>query len=100
MISFLSTLTIITFVHKVVSFNHGMRERYHSSIHSLKRLAMKQDSELEVDVAVIGGGIAGSTISYLLQDREKLQVALIDPKVNSPGAWYVNEFSKFYSIFN
>jgi len=41
-------------------------------------------------VAVIGGGIAGTTISWLLQEREGLQVALIDPKVDVPGAWYPN----------
>lgn len=42
------------------------------------------------DVAVIGGGIAGSTISWLLQDQYKLQVALIDPCVFIPGSWYPN----------
>ena len=43
-----------------------------------------------VDVCVIGGGIAGSTISWLLQERENCTVALIDPRVNDPGTWYPN----------
>ena len=47
-------------------------------------------ADINVDVCVIGGGIAGTTISWLLQEREKLQVALIDPKVNKPGSWYPN----------
>lgn len=47
-------------------------------------------ADLVVDVAVIGAGIAGTTISWLLQEREALQVALIDPKVNVVGAWYPN----------
>ena len=58
---------------------------------------MKYD--YDVDVAVIGGGIAGSTISYLLQDREKLKVALIDPKVNSPGAWYTHHLNMLLTIY-
>lgn len=45
---------------------------------------------VEVDVAIIGGGIAGSSISWLLQEREKCSVALIDPRVNTPGTWYPN----------
>lgn len=49
-----------------------------------------QSADINVDVAVIGGGIAGTTISWLLQEREALNVALIDPKVNVPGAWYPN----------
>ena len=43
-----------------------------------------------VDVAVIGGGIAGTTISWLLSERQNLSVALIDPRVNVKGAWYPN----------
>ena len=52
--------------------------------------SLRMQSDVNVDVAVIGGGIAGTTISWLLQEREGLQVALIDPKVNVPGAWYPN----------
>lgn len=44
----------------------------------------------DVDVAVIGGGIAGTTISWLLSDRQNLSVALIDPRVDVEGAWYPN----------
>jgi len=45
---------------------------------------------LNLDVAVIGGGIAGSTISWLLQERHGLKVGLIDPRANSQGTWYPN----------
>lgn len=54
------------------------------------RLTPATPGDINVDVCVIGGGIAGTTISWLLQERENLQVALIDPKVNKPGSWYPN----------
>ena len=44
----------------------------------------------KVDVAVIGAGIGGSTISWLLQEQHSCSVALIDPRVNKPGSWYPN----------
>jgi hypothetical protein len=47
-------------------------------------------TDVNVDVAVIGGGIAGSSISWLLQERENCTVTLIDPKVDTAGAWYPN----------
>lgn len=50
----------------------------------------KPFSGLEVDVAVVGGGIAGTAISCLLQDQHKCKVALIDPRVNSVSSWYPN----------
>ena len=43
-----------------------------------------------VDVAVVGGGIGGSTISWLLQEQQQCTVALIDPRVNVRGTWYPN----------
>ena len=43
-----------------------------------------------VDVAVVGGGIGGSTISWLLQEQQQCSVALIDPRVNTRGTWYPN----------
>ena len=46
--------------------------------------------DYDVDVCVLGGGIGGSTISWLLQERENCTVALIDPKVDQPGVWYPN----------
>ena len=61
-------------------------QRRSSTLHS--RFLMKYD--IEVDVAVIGGGIAGSTISYLLQEQQKLSVALVDPRANGEGTWYPN----------
>ena len=48
------------------------------------------DFDFDVDVAIIGGGIAGSSISFLLQERENCRVALIDPRVDTPGTWYPN----------
>ena len=57
--------------------------------HDVLRMSAPHDS-LEVDVAIIGGGIAGSSISWLLQEREMCSVALIDPRVNTPGTWYPN----------
>lgn len=44
----------------------------------------------DVDVAVVGSGIGGSTISWLLQEQQQCKVALIDPRVNTPGTWYPN----------
>jgi len=46
-------------------------------------------NDIEVDVCVLGGGIAGSTISWLLQERENCKVALVDPKIEI-GTWYPN----------
>lgn len=51
---------------------------------------MAAEGNLNVDVAVIGGGIAGSSISWLLQEKENCTVALIDPRVDTPGTWYPN----------
>jgi lycopene beta-cyclase len=51
---------------------------------------MSASADVDVDVAVIGGGIAGSIISWSLQETEKCRVALIDPQVNKPGTWYPN----------
>ena len=53
------------------------------------RLSSSRES-IDVDVAIVGGGIAGSSISWLLQETEKCTVALIDPRVNTPGTWYPN----------
>jgi hypothetical protein len=44
----------------------------------------------EVDVAVIGGGIGGTTIAWLLQDQHNLKVALIDPRADQSTTWYPN----------
>lgn len=47
--------------------------------------------DYNVDVVVIGGGIAGSTISWLLQERHNCNVALIDPRADEgAGTWYPN----------
>lgn len=47
-------------------------------------------TESNVDVAVLGGGIAGTSISWLLQEQYKCNVALIDPRADERGTWYPN----------
>ena len=42
------------------------------------------------DVAVVGSGPTGQTISYMLQAQLGLSVALIDPRVNADAIWYPN----------
>ena len=42
------------------------------------------------DVAVIGGGIAGTALSFLLQTQQQCKVVLIDSRANSTGTWYPN----------
>ncbi len=61
---------------------------YSSRVNRISSWKMAVDHE--VDVAVIGSGIAGSTISFLLQERHNCKVALIDPSVNTEGHWYPN----------
>ena len=38
-------------------------------------------SERNFDVVVLGGGIAGSAISFLLQAQQGLSVAIVDPRL-------------------
>ena len=48
-------------------------------------------ADVDVDVTVIGGGIAGTTISWLLQEKEGLKVAMVDPNANNNNqTWYPN----------
>lgn len=42
------------------------------------------------DVTVLGGGPAGTTIAWLLQEKHNLKVALVDPKGNKGASWYPN----------
>lgn len=62
----------------------------HSPLQNAARRGLHMASPIQVDVAVIGGGIAGTTISWLLQDQQNCSVLLIDPKVDVKGAWYPN----------
>ena len=43
----------------------------------------------EVDVAVIGAGVGGCTIAWMLAEKEECKVALIDSEVET-GTWYPN----------
>lgn len=43
----------------------------------------------EVDVAVIGAGVGGCTIGWMLAEKKNCKVAIIDPKVET-GSWYPN----------
>ena len=49
---------------------------------------MKYD--YNVDVIVVGGGIAGTALSWLLQEQHDCKVAIIDSKANGTGTWYPN----------
>jgi hypothetical protein len=66
--------SILAFTSPLLSYSRGSRSP--SSV-----LKMGQ---VEVDVAVIGGGIAGTSISWLLREQQNLTVALIDPRVDVP----------------
>ena len=95
----------------LTSMTVGFHNRNINSYISISRSNTRIFMTTNVDVAVIGGGIAGninsiiiivssiiiiltliigSTISWLLQEREGLKVALIDPRANTPGSWYPN----------
>jgi len=54
-------------------------------------LRMGTDFDREVDVVVLGGGVAGTTLSWVLQEKEQLSVALVDPLAHvETGTWYPN----------
>jgi lycopene beta-cyclase len=42
------------------------------------------------DVAVLGSGPAGTAIAFLLQEQQKCNVVMIDPRGNSEKTWYPN----------
>jgi lycopene cyclase-like protein len=46
--------------------------------------------QVDVDVAVVGAGPAGTTIAWLLQEQQKCKVAMIDPSGDSEATWYPN----------
>jgi flavin-dependent dehydrogenase len=97
---FLAYLALASIVYVVGSFHaqrtsplintaHVMGSR-HYALRMTSPFVSASSSPLEVDVAVLGGGIAGSTISYLLAEQQGLQTALIDPAGDSIGTWYPN----------
>eukprot|EP01038_Epipyxis_sp_PR26KG_P007227 gene7227-9858_t len=47
-------------------------------------------ADFDIDVAVVGGGPAGSTIAWLLQEQEQCRVAIIDPNADKASTWYPN----------
>jgi lycopene beta-cyclase len=82
----LAFVFILPIIEGLRSFTYSLkRSRFLNSL-SFSILGTKYD----VDVCVLGGGIAGSTISWLLQERENCSVVLVDPKVDQVGAWYPN----------
>ena len=62
----------------------AMQQHYSGSRSISKRTMSMQiqssPSERTFDVVVMGGGIAGSSISYLLQAQQGLTVAVVDPR--------------------
>lgn len=60
------------------------------SVKRMNQLSVQNQYDHEVDVAVVGGGIAGTTISWLLQEQQSCSVAIIDAKANATGTWYPN----------
>jgi hypothetical protein len=72
------------------SISNERRSLVDNNLGLLSRNGLGLGADIDVDVAVIGGGIAGSSISWLLQERENCTVSLIDPRVDSPGTWYPN----------
>ena len=65
---------------------HGFKSNNYQS----KSIIGMKINTIDVDVAVIGGGIGGSTISWVLQQTEKCSVIQIDPRINVPGSFYPN----------
>lgn len=67
---------------------------YASSFQYMPRSVVKYDHLLaqihQVDVAVIGGGPAGSIVSWLLQEKEECKVAIVDPNGHEDSTWYPN----------
>lgn len=70
--------------------NNRIQQISHSRFTGNNARFSSSRESIDVDVAILGGGIAGSSISWILQETEKCTVALIDPRVNTPGTWYPN----------
>ncbi len=50
-------------------------------------MSISDSNTIKADVVVIGGGIAGTAISWSLQEAKKLQVVVIDPRFDGQGTW-------------
>eukprot|EP01031_Cornospumella_fuschlensis_P026810 gene26810-32392_t len=46
--------------------------------------------DIKADVAIVGGGPAGTALAYLMQAQQNLSVVLIDPAGDSKRTWYPN----------
>lgn len=78
---FLIACGILLFIDTISAFqtHHvGSRSIAQRRISSLQMLS--PSSESTYDVIVLGGGIAGSSISFLLQAQHGLTVAVVDPR--------------------
>lgn len=53
-------------------------------------LSSTASNELDFDVAIVGGGIAGTSLAWLLQEQQNCKVALIDSRANAAATWYPN----------
>lgn len=51
----------------------------------------KQDTRAKTyDVTILGGGPAGTTLAWMLQEQHRLSVAMVDPRGDSDATWYPN----------
>jgi lycopene beta-cyclase len=73
-----------------IIFNDTISLKSQKSMKFKNKLFMSSKYDYNVDVAVIGGGIAGTAISWLLQEQQNCKVAMIDSRANSTAAWYPN----------
>ena len=78
----LSSVFLVIGIQFITSFSiRGLTKHATLNNFGLRNSVCMQTGETyDVDVAVLGGGIAGSSISYLLQAQQGCKVALIDPR--------------------
>jgi len=86
------TLVVMGFLKFVLSFVSPVGGLRGKNLAASMGLSMSSSmSSCEVDVAVLGGGIAGHAIAFLLQEREDCRVVMVDPALDlKAGTWYPN----------